>query len=305
MHPLPIWFWVRHRHYRFVSWRQGQPSALHQPIEPNRALALADLWMRQGLVSDPSVRGHLIKLHVELALSSGPYCGVGTAFLATWLRQQIVRGQVLVYEVLPEMGEGESHEEYARDIGLSMPSAAVLPAPSETVEPYHVYAVAGGATRMQDEFTAECPDPSFRSESMETAGAEVLQWLKSHDRPSGWRETLGADGGGGFLATTTRVTTIRAGTILYRYSGGEARDIGVWWFESPFVGDARSFGALPKENFGNILVQGKVKTDVESLCGLGAPRCSNKPGGPLQFRIPWSPTRQSAIAVENDFVVLV
>lgn len=166
-----------------------------------------------------------------------------------------------------------------------------------------------------DELSDECPNPHHRSETLETASPEVLGWLQKYIKDpdvrfraggeDGWKRTLGCDGGGGFLATTTRVILLTPPMKLYRYAGGAGTALGSWWFAEPLAGDPRSFGALPPGNTGETLVCGKLLHPVEALTGLGAPRCSNKPGGPVQYCLPWGGPPDKDNPLKNNFVRLI
>ena len=162
--------------------------------------------------------------------------------------------------------------------------------------PYPAF-VSSGTTEPLPNLTDEtCPSPSWRSESVSTASPEVLAWFKKYDlngndpKVDRWNTTLGASGGGGFLRGSTHVVTLPAGQCLYRSfdeleKGAPAR--GGWWFKKPLRGDPRVFAALPDYCPGTFMARCRVDAPIEALEGLGAPRCSNKPGGPIQHCLPF------------------
>jgi hypothetical protein len=143
-----------------------------------------------------------------------------------------------------------------------------------------------------------CPSANYISESTDTAIEKVRDFLDKYvrldvadpaERKKYWDEDLGKTGGGGFLRYHTRTATIKEGTVLWRYINYEkSNPVGSWWFRHPLEGDPRVFAALPKDSRGTYLVKGRARKDIEVLIGPGAPRCSNKPGGPEQIYMPFA-----------------
>ena len=140
----------------------------------------------------------------------------------------------------------------------------------------------------RDKYNSKCPSPSCKSESVSTASPKVLDWLRKHD-PRGtkaYNRILGKNGGGGFIQGATTVITLKKGTKIVRYWGGDAPEVGGWWARRGAQNPIRDM-ALPPNNTALNKATGELKHDVEVLSGPGAPRCSNKPGGPKQYYLPY------------------
>jgi hypothetical protein len=155
-----------------------------------------------------------------------------------------------------------------------------------------------------------CPSSNFRSESTATARPNVNEWLDQQGVAQGRRDgILGYDDGGGFLCEQTRTGVLKKGSVIWRYVDEGGNPVGAWWFEHPLEGDPRVFAALPPGSKGTFLVKGKAKENIPILYGPGAPRCSNKPGGPVQIFMA-APLRyddknnKDKYFPENDFVIL-
>jgi hypothetical protein len=151
---------------------------------------------------------------------------------------------------------------------------------------------SGGSTRkkgLPDRTGTTCPATNHNSESTSTAKKSVNDHLARTDKrgPAAHNETLGATGGGGFSRGTTSVRNLKAGTMLVRYYGGGAKAMGSWWAYGATAGDPRRDLALPRGNNASRMCKGRVKKDVKVLEGAGAPRCTNKPGGPTQVCFPY------------------
>lgn len=142
----------------------------------------------------------------------------------------------------------------------------------------------------RDRYSARCRRKNSKSESTKNASSSVLKWLKKNDGrgPAAYNRILGDDGGGGFLKGSTKVQTLKKGTKVFRYCGSKAAEMGGWWAPSPAGNPIRDL-ALPPGNAATNMVAGELKHDVQVLSGPGAPRCSNKPGGPSQFYVPYPP----------------
>lgn len=209
------------------------------------------------------------------------------------------------------MRRSQSFEEYARVAHVPVVAAkaeAKLPQPSAPTpqQPYGVMSAPGGPGGLSNERSPECPSSSFRSERIATAHPSVLKWFKDTETPQKfWSEILGEKGGGGFLVTTTRVVPMEEGTPLFRYFGGTSNALSTWWFTGPFEGDPRVFAALPPDSSADQLVKARVKKKIDVLAGIGAPRCSNKPGGPVQYFVQFQPAWTANGKTENDFLELI
>jgi len=155
---------------------------------------------------------------------------------------------------------------------------------------------------------SRCPRANFNSESMKTASPEVRAWMEEQHVAVHRRDgILGADGGGGFARYQTRTGTIKKDTVIWRYFDDECNPVGAWWFSQPLAGDPRVFAALPTSSRGTFVVKGIAKRDIPILVGPGAPRCSNKPGGPEQIFMASPPRIRDAHGKElpeNDYMAL-
>ncbi len=118
------------------------------------------------------------------------------------------------------------------------------------------------------------------------AAKGVMAWLSEHAKPEYYKGILGEDGGGGFVSGQVTTKVVKAGTVVYRYFGGDADPCGSWWSPYP-LNNPVADNALPEGNTGQYMAVGVVQEDTEVLCGPGAPRCSNKPGGPPQYYFPF------------------
>jgi hypothetical protein len=137
-----------------------------------------------------------------------------------------------------------------------------------------------------DLFDSDCTSVNGKSESWDTASDEVKKWFTDRKVPDQYRNsTLGKDGGGGFIQGSTKVTKIPKGTIVFRWYGGASVPLGAWWFRHP-VQDPIRDAALPPHATAKHMLVCRTKEDLEVLSGPGAPRCSNKPGGPEQLCFP-------------------
>lgn len=142
-----------------------------------------------------------------------------------------------------------------------------------------------------NETNSTCPSVNHASEGMDTASPEVKDWMDKKGVPDKYRDgTLGKDGGGGFLKGQTTTKVIPKGTKVFRTCGQTvikgavkgARADGGWWSLAEAADPVRDM-ALPPENPASNQVVGETTQDIEVLAGPGAPRCSNKPGGPEQI----------------------
>lgn len=139
---------------------------------------------------------------------------------------------------------------------------------------------------LPNETDATCPAKNHRSESTTTCSPAVNQWFVDKQVAMPRRdESLGIIEGGGFVRFKTTVKHLPAGTPLYRYVDSATWPWGGWWFLEPLNGNPCVLAALPENSAASVMVQAHLKKDLDVLYGPGAPRCSNKPGGPEQVLI--------------------
>ncbi len=223
--------------------------------------------------------------------------------LVAWGRVADLEGDISEEEKKDPLLRPQIYRQYARDwkvpLGAAVPiadiHAALLTKAKNAPQSIPPPVIATPATwnrapTIEDGVSDRCPARNFRSESLKTAHQTVREWLKKETRTTAQQEQiLGVDGGGGFLATTTRVSRLSKGTILYRYYDNMyargAFSTGGWWCTALVAGDPRQTLALPMNNRANMLAIAEVAFDTDALTGIGAPRCSNKPGGPIQWFI--------------------
>lgn len=143
-----------------------------------------------------------------------------------------------------------------------------------------------------DKRSSKCKSVNSKSESTKTASPETKDWLNRNTPPQFHNGTLGFKGGGGFLRGGSTTTWLQPGTTIVRYYGdivtksgairAGARLDGAWWSPAPLRDPIRG-NALPPQNSARKMATAKVVKRTEVLTGPGAPRCSNKPGGPQQY----------------------
>lgn len=206
------------------------------------------------------------------------------------------------------------YRSYAKEIGMD--SGTVVAPPSEgsghkPIIPAAADVPTGERGKALPNATNEsCPENNWRSESHLTAKPEVVAWLKNIEgklEAFEQDEVLGREGGGGFLSTTTRISRLSKGTLIYRYydTSGNASNSGGWWSTDLVMGDPRQTLALPpaKDGWSNSakdLARARIAFDVPALTGLGAPRCSNKPGGPQQWYIALADRKRNVLCHPDD-----
>jgi len=302
------------RIYHVYRWGAEHPSPMHHPITGSQVRILVGSWLNKEIDTVIGWR-HLVTLYEELAFSEVSAQAPTCAHLGDWLVEQIRGQRFRLYEELPPMKPGQSFEEYARIAHVPKVAAKpldTLPSPKAAapMQGYEVTAAPGGPADLKNEISVGCPKPNFRSERVVTLEPEAREWVKDHIKRLYWESTIGEVGGGGFLVTTTRVTQLKAGQILYRYFGGTAGPLSTWWFLEPLEGDPRVFAALPENCTADCLVRARVRQNITALTGIGAPRCSNKPGGPVQYYVEFQTPRDKVlidgrITQENDFLELI
>ncbi|MBI2901640.1 MAG: DUF4150 domain-containing protein [Planctomycetes bacterium] len=144
--------------------------------------------------------------------------------------------------------------------------------------------------KTKNEFGDDCQGENGKSESYDTASDDVKKHCRDTDKrgPSAWDGKLGKNGGGGFVEGSAKVEVIPKGTIVYRWFGGASSPMGGWWFKHPIQDPIRD-AALPEGTTADHMVPAELKQDMEAVTGPGAPRCTNKPGGPSQICFPRPP----------------
>jgi len=300
--------------WTYVLWRRGVkpqnlPSDFHEH-SPSLAVWLMGTWLADGRLD----RFRQCDVYREFNPSAFNLSGIGHGHMESWLNDQLASGHLRVgcfrgpYE---SFNLAKFQESRTKLLGGDVPNHAdPVPQPNQTT-PYTVYEGSGGAAVLDQNDAASanptCPNAYHRSETLASASPEVRTWLDTFEtRENGKFQSwlLGGDpaGGGGFLKSTTEVISVPAGITLWRYIDDPEMPWGSWWFFHPYEGDPRVFGALPEKSSGNVLVQGKTKEEFKALCGPGAPRCTNKPGGPPQLCIPYTATINDR---ENSLIRLV
>lgn len=294
-------------------WRRGTkpqniPSDFYEH-HPASATWLVRTWLTNGHLD----RYRQCDLYREFHHSSVNLSRVNQGQMEAWLSDQLATGQLRIgglRDPVESFNQDKFQEARAKLLGGDVPKH-VRPVPlAEQTTTYTVYEGSGG-TAIADENDAAsenptCPNPYHRSETLESTSPEVRDWLDTNETRGEvpQRKLLGgfAGAGGGFLEGTTEVVTVPAGTTLWRYVDEPEKPWGGWWFFHAYEGDPRVFAALPPLSSGNVLVQGKTKVAFQALCGPGAPRCTNKPGGPPQLCIPYAPPSD---VNENTYIRLV
>ncbi len=259
----------------------------------DRAALLAASLANQALSDDPSSHG-IAWLHLQVVGTPHPWQFPAQA--RDWLTGAIASGRVATFRRVPPMGD-MGQPDYAAMLaierGTRSPQVAATAPDSHAVAADNganvaIFPGTGASLGVADVCSDTCPSNNWRSESTTSCKPEVHQWFKDKGVNASRQEgTLGREGGGGFVATTTVVRRLPAGTHLYRYVNTTTKPYGGWWFLDPLEGDPRVFAALPPDSTAQYQVQAILRRDVDALYGPGAPRCSNKPGGPDQVCIAW------------------
>ena len=268
-----------------------------------------DPYLYDGRLSGPRLQ--TLYCHATRATWCCYGHGITHEELAAWARKAFAEGELLAYEVLPTLeaftrgrpgSDGtmlpngiHTPETYAQiavpyarrheiDLGKVKSDVREITPPGS---PHKVFEGSGISEPLRDETSEKCPSDNHRSESIDTATDEVRAWFGSEKNLlEHGDKTLGRQGGGGFLAGTTRVVELQPGTILNRYCIPKGAK-GSWQLLKALEGDPRAFAALPADSPGTNMVKCRINKPVHALIGLGAPRCSNKPGGPIQICLPY------------------
>jgi len=211
------------------------------------------------------------------------------------------------------------YRSYAKQIGMDPGTVVAPPSAGEGHKPVIPAAAAVPAASagqaLENKVSEYCPSHNHRSESHRTATPAVMEWLRKKAEvliPEKQDMVLGAASGGGFLISTTRVSVLPEGTPLFRYydAAGNAGNYGGWWTTQLVVGDPRQTLALPPSepnwsNSAKSVCHAQLGKGITALTGLGAPRCSNKPGGPQQWFIAWQDREAGVLRLPNDISKLL
>ena len=241
-------------------------SPFRERLDRATAASLAGLVVPRAIATGIPV--DLVLMHRAAVGREPTWQGRNQA--ADWLRRALANGQVALFRRVPPMG-AMGHGEYATMLGIDRGTVDPQIASSEPINTVQasywdpatktmvllpsvaVSAFAGGGDgKALENITSDtCPADNWRSESTDTCDPSVHAWFKSHHVETGFQNsTLGRKGGGGFLATTTRVKSLPKGTVLYRYVNSPTEPYGGWWFEKPLTGDPRVYAALPDCQYG-------------------------------------------------------
>jgi len=298
--------WVRRGDwivYLFPWHRNPKPRGI-EPLSEGYAADSVESWFPIDDHHWYFTRWDLSRLFQETTSIRGDLYLRSTPELRRWLQRALLEGEVVAYCWRP-MDQEETFVSYAKDVGISLGKS--LPAGIMHVDPVRPVGVIEdgpqytrfvGHTSAADRANVldeTCPSANWRSESYETASPEVKAWLNTYITPARrydaksnkdyYNDTLGFQGGGGFLQTTTRVTVIHRGATLCRFHDGNLAN-GCWWFREAMDGDPVVYAALPPDSDPKEMVMCQTDEDIEALEGIGAPRCSSKPGGPIQLCLP-------------------
>jgi hypothetical protein len=288
--------WVRQGDWRIYLYpwhRDPRPRGI-EPLDPGFAADSVEIWFPIDDHHWYFTRDDLCRLYEAATMIYGDLYMYSTAELREWLKVALEEREIIAYEVrLPS--PVEAMEVLGRDLGIpetrTKRTDALVPRKLDPTDSVHVFA-SGDPDPLPDAFGEGCPDANFRSEGVDTASPEVLAWLRDNvqryrTQRDEWNYILGRLDGGGFLLRTTRVITLKPPCELWRFVGKPSDAYGGWWSHRVYNGDVRQFSALPPMCSGQHLIQGKVTEPIAVLEGLGAPRCTNKPGGPPQIYIPY------------------
>ena len=317
--------WVRQGDWiiYLYPWHQNpQPHGI-DPISEGYAADSVESWFPIDDHHWYFTRWDLGRLFQETTGIRGDLYLRKTTELRRWLQEALLSGEVVAYraqDLMPtEPTEPAAPTDLTVPMGPTAPAAPPILTPptepltanprrpifpvreSSTLSPrklspddsHHVFGNSGPSEGLPDELAESCPSVNWRSEDVSTASPEVHAWLQKNmstryrGTRDGWNYTLGSLDGGGFIAGTARVVILSKNTPLWRFYGGDAGPYGGWWSHEAYRGDPREFSALPPGCTGEHLVQGVAQENIEVLEGLGAPRCTNKPGGPAQLYLPY------------------
>jgi hypothetical protein len=261
----------------YAIWHNGPAPAGFETCNSTRAALLAQQWIRDGILDRYR--------QADIYRASNPSASllllnVNDIEMSNLLLTQVNAGRVRIGQ-LDNQKPSHAHLGYETAI---IPADPATKAPERTVRVAKFagtgYAEKAGLANLTDD---ACPSDNHRSESTATCQPAVNEWFKTKQVPiERQNTTLGSDGGGGFERHKTTVKFLPAGTPLYRYVDSATWPWGGWWFLQPLDGNPCVLAALPADSAATVMVKAKLKKGVHVLYGPGAPRCSNKPGGPEQ-----------------------
>jgi hypothetical protein len=305
-------------HGTWVVWSTSlvAPSIFHQPWVQVDA-GQASRWLDQ--VTGHGELDQLFRIGAwDLVVPSVPSVK-RVALLRAWVEQ----GRIRAWRQIPSFGDqpvpnevlAPMYRSYARQIGMDPGTRVTAPAAGSGPKPLipaaaDVPVAERGQALPNAPLDKACPAYNWRSESHKTAKSEVVEWLRKHDGktiPDEQDDVLGYRGGGGFLLQTTRISRLNQGTIIYRYydAQGKTSNAGGWWTTDLVTGDPRQTLALPPaadgwSNSARSLARARIAFGITALTGVGAPRCSNKPGGPQQWYIALSDRKKNVLCHPDD-----
>lgn len=274
-------FLVRTNGNTYALWDYGPIPAGFETCSPTRAIILVQQWMRDGVLD----RYRQAEIY-RASNTSGTFpINVSDIEMSRFVVAQVSAGYVRI---------GQLDNKVPTHAALTSETAQ-KPIDSKTKEtkPVNVAVFAGtgyaphaGLPNLTDDV---CPSDNHRSESTATCQPAVNQWFVDKNvRVEQQNKSLGIEGGGGFERGKTSVKSLPAGTPLYRYVDSATWPWGGWWFLQPLNGNPCVLAALPPDSAATVMVKAKLKKGIDVLYGPGAPRCSNKPGGPEQVLIAYS-----------------
>ncbi len=193
------------------------------------------------------------------------------------------------------------YREYAKQIGMDSGTVVAPPLGGSGPKPI-IPAVAAvppseQGNALPNAVNESCPADNWRSENHITAKPEVIAWLrdpKKEGRTLAGKqdEVLGVNGGGGFLKSTTRISQLKKGDIVFRYydAPGKVSNAGGWWTTQLVAGDPRQTLALPpadakSSNSARSMVRAQIGDNITVLTGLGAPNPKHRPRSHARERI--------------------
>jgi hypothetical protein len=309
------------RQFHLAPWSR-EVSFVHRQLSRDEAVQGLRRWFPEAAAACGTDRRHLIRLYEGTTGDRHrDWRIVTTVWLRAWLAEALRSGRVVARE--PQESVRDRLYDGASASGMVIPPVIpdpVLTPANDGVTAFTNYLGPDKKGPWRDETDPEkgdaavCPATNWRSEAISTISEEVWGWFERNDNrlPERWDESLGQNGGGGFLAGTTTVVQLKKGMVFYRFHGTSIvktgtvtiRPEGAWWSADLHAGDPRAWCALPDCSSAEFLVKCQTTVDFEALYGMGAPRCTNKPGGPPQFLFPRSRFKSGSHSETDHFTLL-